>query len=215
MKLPSKIKGWLSTGLTAELSLEKSSEQLLNQYYETNKASDLALLVARFNQPVFHFVLTLSDRVTAEDVVQSMWEKVIHSAQSAKQQTSNLQTSNLQTSNLQPVKQNIAVKSWLFTIARNTLIDELRRQNRWQNESYEEHAVESFSPEKLLELKDRLALFNSALAKLSYAQREAYVFQQEGFSVVEICQVTGESFETIKSRLRYARNNLVKLMSQQ
>lgn len=210
MKLPSKIKGWLSTGLTAELSLEKSSEQLLTQYYETNKAGDLALLVARFNQPVFHFLLTLSDRVTAEDVVQSMWEKVIHSAQFAKQKTSDLQTNSLQ-----PAKQNIAVKSWLFTIARNTLIDELRRQNRWQNESYEEHAVESFSPEKLLELKDRLALFNSALAKLSYAQREAYVFQQEGFTLVEICQVTGESFETIKSRLRYARNNLVKLMSQQ
>ena len=168
------------------------------KYYTTGKASYLALLVEQFNQPIYHFLLTLSDKATAEDVLQTTWEKVMKSRGGA--------------------ERDIAVKSWLFTIARNTLIDELRRQSRWQfeqeQEQEQEQEVEHFSPEKLLLAKDKLARFNTALEQLSYTQREAYIFQQEGFSVTEISQLTSESFETIKSRLRYARNNLVKLMSQ-
>jgi DNA-directed RNA polymerase specialized sigma24 family protein len=47
---------------------------------------------------------------------------------------------------------------------------------------------------------------------LPFHQREAFIFQQEGFSVEEICTLTDENFETVKSRLRYARNNLKTLL---
>ena len=52
--------------------------------------------------------------------------------------------------------------------------------------------------------------FNSALLQLPILQREAFIFQQEGFSIIDICELTHSSHETVKSRLRYARTYLKK-----
>lgn len=53
----------------------------------------------------------------------------------------------------------------------------------------------------------------AALAILPAEQREAFVLQAEsGMSVEQIASVTGTSFETAKSRLRYARDKLKALL---
>ena len=104
------------------------------------------------------------------------------------------------------------VKSWLFTIARNTLIDEFRRQQKWQNQLLDENKMLTLTLEKSVLTADRITQFNAALEQLPFLQREAFIFQQEGFSVMEISVLTNDSFETIKSRLRYARNNLGHLL---
>jgi RNA polymerase sigma-70 factor (ECF subfamily) len=62
---------------------------------------------------------------------------------------------------------------------------------------------------------DRIEAFNIAIIQLPFHQRETLIFQQEGFSVMEIAQLTNESFETVKSRLRYARNNLKEMLGAQ
>jgi RNA polymerase sigma-70 factor (ECF subfamily) len=104
------------------------------------------------------------------------------------------------------------VKSWLYTIARNTLIDELRQQSKWKFQELQEDLIQTNNLSKEFEQADKLAKFNEAVTCLPFHQREAFIFQQEGFSVLEISQLTGESFETVKSRLRYARNNLKTLL---
>ncbi|NMP31983.1 sigma-70 family RNA polymerase sigma factor [Thalassotalea sp. M1531] len=185
MKLPSKIKGLLSTGT--------SPEYLWRKFYRTRKPEYLASLVQLFNQPLFHYLLTLTDASTAEDVIQTVWLKVL------KMDT--------------PQTSDIVVKSWLFKVARNSLIDELRRLNRWRYEELKEHTIELEVPLEIKVFDDRLGKFNWALSKLSFAQKEAFIFQQEGFSLMEICEITDESFETIKSRIRYAKANLKRLMS--
>ena len=43
---------------------------------------------------------------------------------------------------------------------------------------------------------------------LSFVQREALTLQQEGFSLEDIVAITQSNPETIKTRLRYARQNL-------
>jgi RNA polymerase sigma factor (sigma-70 family) len=184
------IKGWLNPNSSPEI--------LLTRYIVTSKVKYITLLVVQFNSCIYHYLLSQSDKETAEDIIQSMWLKVM------KTQASSQAHNN--------------VKSWLFTVARNTLIDELRRQNRWKTESFDEltFSVESLSSEqsmhdsleRQIERKDQLARFNQAITLLPFHQREVFIFQQEGFSVMQISELTDESFETIKSRLRYARTHI-------
>lgn len=185
MKLPSAIKGWLS----AKPIHLTSPEEIMNQYIITGKTCYLSLLVEEFNDSVFHYLLSQSNKATAEDVVQSTWLKVMKSQ-----------------SKVAPTN----IKSWLFTIARNTLIDELRKQNKWHAINADEQILlcTNLNAEEQLALQNNLEKFNSALQQLPFLQREAFIFQQEGFSIVEICEFTDASHETVKSRLRYARTNL-------
>lgn len=174
------MKGWFNPSITPE--------KLMMDYVATGNKKYLTLLVAKFNLSLFHYLLSLSDKELAEDALQSTWVKVINNK--------NLVHTN--------------VKSWLFTIARRTLIDELRGQKKWQ--SLDDEQVTTMSLDYELTQEDQLTKFNKAIALLPFYQREAFIFQQEGFSVNEICQLTGENFEAIKSRLRYARTNLKNLL---
>lgn len=176
------IKGWLNPAVTPE--------KLLIDYVSTGNKKCLALLVEQFNLSLFHYLLSLSNKELAEDVIQITWLKVMKN--------------NSQT--------HTNVKSWLFTIARRTLIDELRQQQKWQYQALEDDHIVSTNLSDELENTDELKRFNEAISALPFYQKEAFIFQQEGFSILEICQLTDENFETIKSRLRYARNNLKALL---
>jgi len=178
------IKGWLNTHITPE--------KLLEDYVSTGDKTNIAKLVEQFNLSIYHYLVSLSDKETAEDTIQTTWLKVIKVQSTSKQHTN--------------------VKSWLYTIARNTLIDELRRQQKWQWQTLEEHHLNCCSLTQELEKNDRVEKFNLAISQLPFYQREVFIFQQEGFSVIEICELTDEHFETVKSRLRYARKNLKEML---
>jgi len=178
------IKGWLNPNITPE--------RLLEHYVSTNDEKYLISLVEQFNLSIYHYLFSLSDKETAEDALQITWLKVMKVQSTTPKHTN--------------------VKSWLYTIARNTLIDELRHQQKWQWQELEEYHLNNFSAAHELELKDRLESFNLAISQLPFYQREAFIFQQEGFSVIEICDLTNENFETVKSRLRYARKNLKEML---
>jgi RNA polymerase sigma-70 factor (ECF subfamily) len=75
-------------------------------------------------------------------------------------------------------------------------------------------ATINYTLEQESENRDRLAIFNQAITLLPFHQREAFIFQQEGFSVLQIAELTDESFETIKSRLRYARAQIKNFLEQ-
>lgn len=182
------MKGWLVTQPASEIS----AERLLSTYHSTGNEKYLTLLVERFNQRLYHYLLSQSNKAMAEDALQNTWLKVI------KANLTNNATSQ-QISN---------VKSWLFTIARNTLIDECRRQQKWHWLELSDECMTTGNLTKQLDAADELARFNIAVNALPFYQREALIFQQEGFSIVEICQLTNENFETIKSRLRYAKHTL-------
>lgn len=174
------IKGWFNPSNTPE--------QLMLRYSQTKEQKYLIKLIELFNLPIYHYLLSLSNKETAEDALQTTWIKVMQKSHYYKNQQQ--------------------VKSWLFAIARNTLIDELRHQQKWQWTTLNEETLISPSNHNDIEQKDRLTLFNNAVESLPFFQREAFIFQQEGFSISQICAITDQSFETIKSRLRYARKNL-------
>jgi len=174
------IKGWFNPKI--------SPESLLTNYVSTGNEKYLSMLVEQFNLPLYHYLLSQSEKEIAEDVLQSTWLKVMRT------QATNSHHTN--------------VKSWLFTIARNTLIDELRQRNKWQWQELSDEHLSSATLSEQHERDDRLALFNLAINQLSFYQREVLIFQQEGFSILQISQLVNEPFETIKTRLRYAKNNL-------
>ena len=61
--------------------------------------------------------------------------------------------------------------------------------------------------------QDEAAALLSAVAQLPAEQRSAFLLQAEGeLSVEEIADATGSNFETVKSRLRYARAKLRQLL---
>jgi RNA polymerase sigma-70 factor (ECF subfamily) len=85
--------------------------------------------------------------------------------------------------NAQSPTKTTNVKSWLCTIARNTLIDELRRQKKWHYINIEDNEQVSTSLESNIEKSMNIENFNQALAQLPFHQKEAFIFQQEGFGV--------------------------------
>ena len=64
-------------------------------------------------------------------------------------------------------------------------------------------------------LKNRPGALAHALARLPAEQRDAFLMQIEGeLGVQDIAAITGASFETTKSRLRYARMKLRELLEE-
>jgi len=180
------IKGWFNPKINPENALEK--------YRATNNNDYLSLLVVKYNRDLYHYLLSQSDKNTAEDILQTTWLKIM-----------NVNASQTRIQH---------VKSWLFTIARNTLIDELKRQSRWRLEEIEAQTLVTSPLENVVNTEQQLMKYNRIISGLSFHQREAFILQQEGFSLEQIVEISGENFETIKSRLRYARQKIKLVLEQ-
>ncbi len=63
--------------------------------------------------------------------------------------------------------------------------------------------------------REQAGALAQALAQLPAEQRDAFLMQVEGeLGVEDIAAITGTSFETTKSRLRYARTKLRELLEE-
>ncbi|MEO6181567.1 MAG: sigma-70 family RNA polymerase sigma factor [Verrucomicrobiota bacterium] len=160
-------------------------------------------LVEKYKQPVMNVIFrTLRDQVEAEDLAQNVFVQVFKSAHRY-QVTAKFST-------------------WLFTIARNLCLNEIRRRSRHPAESLENSQTESddhsarqfedikaFSPtENLLqaELENKVQL---ALDGLPENQRTALLLcRQEELSYDDISEVLGCSLSATKSLIHRARETL-------
>ncbi len=162
-----------------------------------------AALVEKYQQPVMNFVhRTLRDEAESEDVAQNVFLQVYKSA-ARYESTAKFST-------------------WLFTIARNLCLNEIRRRSRHPAESLDATHPESedqplhqfedkknFSPpESLLhgELEEKIT---EALADLPENQRTALLLcRQEELSYDEIAEVLDCSLSATKSLIHRARETL-------
>ena len=162
-----------------------------------------AALVDKYKQPVMNLAYrTLRDPTEAEDLAQNVFVQVYKSAGR--------------------YEASAKFSTWLFTIARNLCLNEIRRRSRHPAESLDQTHAESddqplhqvadrrtaAAPQQLLqgELEEKVA---QAIAGLPENQRTALLLcQQEELSYEEIAAVLGCSLSATKSLIHRGRETL-------
>jgi len=160
-------------------------------------------LVGKYQQPVLNFIFrTVRDENEAEDLAQNVFVQVWKS-RARYQRTAKFST-------------------WLFTIARNLCLNELRRRSRHPADSIEEaHAEHEDQPRQQYEDKSHIAAperllhgelaqkIEEALAGLPENQRTAILLcRQDELSYEEIAGVLDCSLSATKSLIHRGREAL-------
>ena len=184
---------------------DESDETLLARYGRGDAAA-FEVLYRRHEMRVWRYLeRNLRNRATADELMQEVWFAVAREA-----------------ARYEPTAR---FTTWLFTIAHHRMIDSIRksrRQTSLDNLGFDsETVVEQLTadpnagPFAAAVARDQAGALLRAVEKLPGEQREAFLLQVEGdLSVEEIAMITDSSFETTKSRLRYARTKLRELLQE-
>jgi len=179
----------------------ESDEALIARYARGDVAA-FTLLYRRHELRVWRYLeRNVGNRSSAEELLQEVWFAVARDA--PRYQSSSRFT------------------SWLFTIAHNRMIDSIRARRPhtsletlgYEASTVVEQLTAESTPLATVVTRDQATALKWALEQLPREQREAFLLQAEGeLSVEEISTITHSSFETTKSRLRYARTRLRELL---
>jgi RNA polymerase sigma-70 factor (ECF subfamily) len=160
-------------------------------------------LVEKYKQPVMNLVCrTIRDATEAEDIAQNVFVQAFKAAPR--------------------YKSTAKFSTWLFTIARNLCLNEIRRRSRHPAESLDAphpeqddqplHQFEdkkNFSPPESLLHGELAKKIEQALADLPENQRTAILLcRQEESSYEEIAEVIGCSISATKSLIHRGREAL-------
>jgi RNA polymerase sigma-70 factor (ECF subfamily) len=160
-------------------------------------------LVEKYKQPVMNLVYrTLHDEAEAEDLAQTVFLQVYKSANR--------------------YESRAKFSTWLFTIARNLCLNEIRRRSRHPADSLDQaHAEHDDQPRQQFEDKSNVAppekllqgelaqKIEEALAGLPESQRTAILLcRQEELSYEEIAEILGCSLSATKSLIHRGRETL-------
>ena len=189
------------------MDLAQETDENLMVRYGRGEAAAFEFLYRRHESRIFRYLRrNVKNEAAANDLMQEVWFAVLRGA-----------------ANYQP---SAKFTTWLFTIAHNRTVDMIRANHRLQSlDSGDDADPEAPSPlERLadsrkleppaqVQSQDEAMALLSAIEQLPAEQRSAFLLQAEGeLSVEEIADATGSNFETVKSRLRYARAKLRQLL---
>ncbi|MCU4675872.1 sigma-70 family RNA polymerase sigma factor [Catenovulum sp. 2E275] len=170
-----------------------SSHDAMLKFIQTQDASWLETLVHQHQNSLYKFIVQQSNPDLAADICQQAWLKLIE-----KQYLYSAEHE---------------FKPWLYTIARNLLLDEFRRQNKLiltGDEAIQQADFIEVNNEELESVE--LGLYRQALSKLAFIHKESLLLQLQGFSLNQISEIVGEPQETVKSRIRYAKQTLKQIL---
>lgn len=154
-----------------------------------------ALIIDRYERKIFSFIYHMlrSSRLEnmAEDLCQDTFYKAYRSLQTFREVEASFST-------------------WLYAIARNTVLSELRK-NKVANVSLEQSGQEPRTnfetlPEQTILRNERIALVREAINCLPEKQRSALILREyEQLDYQEIAQIMGQTVSSVKSLLFRAR----------
>ncbi len=165
--------------------------------YAAGEMTAFQVLYERHRGGLYRFFLRQSSRDVAEELFQDVWARVIKARRS--------------------YRPDATFRTWLYTLARNRLIDYWRRQGRdplaCSDNAAEslEHAAGSLTgnPRRLVDLRDCLEQLLRLVEVLPALQRETFLLRHDaGMTLAEIADSLDTGVETAKSRLRYAMERL-------
>jgi RNA polymerase sigma-70 factor (ECF subfamily) len=177
---------------------------LISLYRNGNEAA-FNLLVDRYQSKVFTTIfLIVKDQAVAEDLLQDVFVKVLHTFNSDKYN---------EEGKFQP---------WVMRIAHNMAIDHFRKAKRYPTILLEDGSnllnslsfAEDSSEEQ--RIKDEThAWVRNLIDELPEAQKEVVIMRHYlDMSFQEIAEQTGVSINTALGRMRYALNHIRKKMKQ-
>jgi RNA polymerase sigma-70 factor (ECF subfamily) len=177
---------------------------LITLYRNGNEAA-FNLLVDRYQSKVFTTIfLIVKDQDVAEDLLQDVFVKVLHTMNSDKYN---------EEGKFQP---------WVMRIAHNLAIDYFRKAKRYPTILLEDgsnllnslsFAEDSFEEQRIKE--ETLAWVRNLIDELPEAQKEVVIMRHYlDLSFQEIAEQTGVSINTALGRMRYALNHIRKKMKQ-
>ncbi len=185
--------------------MDRSDNQLIADYFKGDEKS-LEVLIKRYLKAIYSFVYRyIGDFQEAEDITQDVFVKVWK--------------------NLKRFDRNKKFKTWIFSIAKNTRIDALKKKktipfSEFENEEGKNIFLEKLVdntplPNELFEKRDIARILTSAIEKLLPKYRMVlFLRYNDHFTFREIAETLGEPLNTIKSQHRRALRQLKKLLTE-
>lgn len=181
-----------------------TDEQLIYSYQEGDSKA-FEVLYGRYKNAIYHYFFhQVQSSGTADELHQEVWLNIIKSSTHFKQQSS--------------------FKTWLYKVAHNRLVDHYRQSSKQplyllksepaENDLPEETAIDSSQnqssePDTVLQAQQTNQRLLKGISALPEEQKEVFLLHEKsGLTLHEIALVTNDSFESTKSRLRYAIKKL-------
>lgn len=168
--------------------------------------NDFSLIIEKYEKMVYNLAYKIfNNQSDAEDMTQDTFIKIYK--------------------NLYKCEGKESIKTWIYTIAYNTCIDEVRKRKGKNNISIDmdiEGEENNFSltlpsneptPETALLNKEGLLEIEQAINSLNEINKTLIFLRDiKGFSYNEISKITGLNIGTVKSKLNRARNTLKNIL---
>ena len=176
--------------------MEKTDEELILEYLGGDEEA-FKILITRYSKPLYFFAYRMTGKASlSEDIVQEVCLKIWKTISRYKIGSGTF-------------------KSWVFTITKNTTIDQLRKRkvpvvSQFDTEDGHNYLMETVSdpetiPSKLIEKAEEKQMIDGAMQSLSLEEREILTLHyQEEMTFEAIGKILNRPLNTVKSRHRRA-----------
>ncbi len=181
-----------------------SDKELVKQYLQGNEAC-LEMLIKRHKNKIFTTILYIvNDHYIAEDILQETLIKAIRTLRKGK------------------YNEEGKFLPWIVRIARNMAIDHFRRSKRMPKitsqdgkDIFRTFEVDDMNREETYVRDHRDDMIRELINQLPMEQKEVLVLRHYGnLSFKEIAAITDVSINTALGRMRYALNNMRKIIEE-
>lgn len=183
---------------------QEHADETLMERYQQGDVRAFEMLLNRHQRPVFNFIARhVGSTAVAEELMQEAFLRVVRKAET--------------------YKKTAKFTTWLYTIARNLCVDHVRRQKHRNAASLSTPVGDGESGSTLGDFvadggpdvdrqvasKRLQSRLQGAVDSLSDEQREVFLMREVlQMPFKEIAEVVGCPENTVKSRMRYALDNL-------